>query len=376
MKKTLLLSAVALMASTAMAQVSEPTLTPAWENTTDLPGDANARYAVGVNGKMYIPHYTNSNIVCLDKNGKTTIETGTKGWCITADEAGNLLIQTNLWGSSSNEWAILPAGKTAKADLIDLGTIASPNGTEAGSMHTVGRAIGNVMSATGGAFYVMGNKQKKITKFFIANGTVVNEKCTAIEIGGSNEYIANSQAIVQPINNDVNATDNVVWTIRSTANQFFKLDGTAYKEYAKTETGASCGTGGGDIITLGGVIYTIEPSGTNYSDGFVIVDRTNDKVVYTREKTKVNPFGTSVTQAYVGFEMTSATTANIYHFSPGVVASMYTFEVPNNDPTAIEVIEAENAPVEYYNLQGVKVANPEKGLFIKKQGNKATKVIM
>ena len=35
-----------------------------------------------------------------------------------------------------------------------------------------------------------------------------------------------------------------------------------------------------------------------------------------------------------------------------------------------------NAPVEYYNLQGVKVANPENGVFIKKQGNKAVKVVL
>ena len=44
---------------------------------------------------------------------------------------------------------------------------------------------------------------------------------------------------------------------------------------------------------------------------------------------------------------------------------------------AIESVEAEaNGPVEYYNLQGVKVANPENGIFIKKQGNKATKVVL
>ena len=33
----------------------------------------------------------------------------------------------------------------------------------------------------------------------------------------------------------------------------------------------------------------------------------------------------------------------------------------------------ENAPVNYYNLQGVKVANPSNGIFIKVQGDKATK---
>jgi len=37
---------------------------------------------------------------------------------------------------------------------------------------------------------------------------------------------------------------------------------------------------------------------------------------------------------------------------------------------------SENAPVEYYNLQGVRVENPANGLYIKKQGNKVTKVVI
>lgn len=39
------------------------------------------------------------------------------------------------------------------------------------------------------------------------------------------------------------------------------------------------------------------------------------------------------------------------------------------------IASEENAPVEYYNLQGVRVANPENGLYIKRQGNKVQKVI-
>ena len=35
-----------------------------------------------------------------------------------------------------------------------------------------------------------------------------------------------------------------------------------------------------------------------------------------------------------------------------------------------------NAPVEYFNLQGVRVANPENGLYIRRQGNTATKVFI
>lgn len=45
---------------------------------------------------------------------------------------------------------------------------------------------------------------------------------------------------------------------------------------------------------------------------------------------------------------------------------------------AIEGVDADdvNAPVEYFNLQGVRVANPENGLFIRRQGNKAEKVVL
>lgn len=40
------------------------------------------------------------------------------------------------------------------------------------------------------------------------------------------------------------------------------------------------------------------------------------------------------------------------------------------------VVADENAPVEYFNLQGVRVANPENGLYIRRQGSKVQKVLV
>lgn len=49
----------------------------------------------------------------------------------------------------------------------------------------------------------------------------------------------------------------------------------------------------------------------------------------------------------------------------------------NASDAAINDVEADiNAPVKYFNLQGVEVANPTEGLFIKVQGNKAQKVVL
>lgn len=46
-------------------------------------------------------------------------------------------------------------------------------------------------------------------------------------------------------------------------------------------------------------------------------------------------------------------------------------------PAGVEsVIADENAPVEYFNLQGVRVENPENGLYIRRQGSKVEKVMI
>ncbi len=56
-------------------------------------------------------------------------------------------------------------------------------------------------------------------------------------------------------------------------------------------------------------------------------------------------------------------------------ASKYSFIV--SVPTSVDhVNKCDDMPVEYYNLQGVRIENPKNGMFIKKQGNKITKVVL
>ncbi len=44
--------------------------------------------------------------------------------------------------------------------------------------------------------------------------------------------------------------------------------------------------------------------------------------------------------------------------------------------TGIGRVQEESVPVEYYNLQGVRVENPNKGIYVKRQGTKTTKVVL
>ena len=62
--------------------------------------------------------------------------------------------------------------------------------------------------------------------------------------------------------------------------------------------------------------------------------------------------------------------ANGWDSFPGTI-------VEDDTLTGVESVKAEeNAPVEYYNLQGVKVACPENGMYIKKQGGRTSKVVL
>ncbi len=50
--------------------------------------------------------------------------------------------------------------------------------------------------------------------------------------------------------------------------------------------------------------------------------------------------------------------------------------IPNTQTGAIAGVEVEAAEVEYFNLQGVRVDNPQNGIFIRRQGAKVSKVIV
>lgn len=59
------------------------------------------------------------------------------------------------------------------------------------------------------------------------------------------------------------------------------------------------------------------------------------------------------------------------------VDRFYVFYTNNNPASGLNTVEVDaNAPVEYFNLQGVRVANPANGIFIRRQGAKVSKVIL
>ncbi len=79
----------------------------------------------------------------------------------------------------------------------------------------------------------------------------------------------------------------------------------------------------------------------------------------------------AVSASYTGTEPTT-----IYVWVDGGI-NIYAIYNTVSGSSAIENIAVDaNAPVEYFNLQGLRVNNPENGLYIRRQGNKVSKVIL
>lgn len=72
------------------------------------------------------------------------------------------------------------------------------------------------------------------------------------------------------------------------------------------------------------------------------------------------------------------TEAGTYSVTIDVASKRVTITKPaRNAPTGISTVDSsDEAPAEYFTLNGIKVTNPSSGIYIKRQGGKTTKVVM
>lgn len=361
--------------------VTAPTLTKVWGYESGLPAvstylkDTNAAYGTGYNGTVYTLDKSTTSILSWSQSAqKQTYLTDSRfaGVAITCDDAGNLLVSSGIYGSSVYKWYIVSAADKSVKEVVisDLNGATSTNATNA-----LGRVVGNMLSSEGAYIYTTQAAIGTVNCVKIANGAFVSltkSKATSDQTFGQTEIAQPSLETVSAINASGKASESFYLRVKGTK-LFYQPNGSAMDKLS-IPTNAYY-TEGGDVFTLGDKTYVIYPTGNGNSahgSAFVIMEKSSGDVV-AEEKNSVTTVGAY--QSLVS-EKVSETKANIYQFYAGGKVAMYTFEVPGV-ATGIDSVNSEvEAPAEYYNLQGVKVANPAKGLYIKKQGNKATKVIL
>lgn len=196
------------------------------------------------------------------------------------------------------------------------------------------------------------------------NGTYKGLVVTEVNDDGS---IADSQDIVTDVYAEFDEKSNTL--LLANFGDFRKLitlsvDLTKQEAVATDQTVADIpynpGTG---YVYIDGKLMDMSPTATNFT---AALRNENGKTIMTNE------------QSWIIIEPNEilGNPNNVWYSI--ILGSKITldFEIPGLSGISNVTVADENAPVEYYNLQGVRVANPENGLYIKRQGNKATKVLV
>ena len=321
MKKLYSIVCAGLTVMSAMS-VSAQTLTQDWKYTSDLPTATNARYATAHDGVVYVSDRVAKVLYAYDGTSRSVAcsATGVAAPAITSDAAGNVIMSTAWWANSMNNLQIWKKSTGEVSTLALTQTIKDIGGTSA-RMDFMGKAVGDIFSETGGAVFMCINESTSVVKIFIANGAVVAEKCKLIQNVG---YTFDTTSFAVPLTDDPES-DDIAVRLRS-SKDFKYNNGTkwvAYKQVGTINTGV-----GGDFVTLNGTLYSIEPAGTNYADGFQIVDRSTNTVVATHAE-EASSNGTSILGSSLIAEKVDECTARIYQYHAGAYVAQYTFSLPH-----------------------------------------------
>ena len=410
MKKFLLLGAAAMMTLAANAQTIEKVWTVPADATT---GTCSSRTGNGYGDTFYganntagtIEEWKDGQLVasydvnkfCADNQLGETIKvkdeaTGAEVekfanyvlWtAVMVDDAGNVLANVGTGAGSAvtcQNWVLLPASDRNAMQLLHIDEFPSADVT-LGRVDIPANLVGNIEE--GAYLHITPNSSALMPVMYIGlddDGKIYYDAENSWTLMSANTFDSSTNvATFQTAEDILNATEEgevaaktyVRW--RGQVAPFTWNAETAQFEKNTAIPQGNASTPGMGIFEINEVQYIVVPvtSATNGTRGSSVA------VYNLADGTEVASWDSlGAVDYYIGSVTARANedgTAYIY-----VAGHKDCFGILKFTPgaSAIESIAADNAAVEYYNLQGVKVAKAENGLFIKKQGNKAVKVVL
>ena len=410
MKKFLLLGAAAMMTLAANAQTIEKVWTVPADASTGL---CSSRTGNGYGDTFYganntagtIEEWKDGQLVasydvnkfCADNQLGETIKvkdeaTGAEVekfanyvlWtAVMVDDAGNVLANVGTGAGSAvtcQNWVLLPASDRNAMQLLHIDEFPSAD-VALGRVDIPANLVGNIEE--GAYLHITPDKSALMPVMYIGlddDGKIYYDAENSWTLMSANTFDSSTNvATFQTAEDILNATEEgevaaktyVRW--RGQVAPFTWNAETSQFEKNTAIPQGDASTPGMGIFEINEVQYIVVPvkSATNGTRGSSVA------VYNLADGTEVASWDSlGAVDYYVGSVTARANedgTAYIY-----VAGHKDCFGILKFTPgaSAIESIAADNAAVEYYNLQGVKVAKAENGLFIKKQGGKATKVVL
>lgn len=388
----MLAAAVVAVAAPAIAAETVTVKTDWYKTYTTNRNES--RFGAGFGGKVYFNDKANGKVMTIDKDGNVEEYAAVEGLGtgIAIDDAGNVLVNTGFPGavSGSNFVIISAADKSQTKLTLDINE--GNAGLAAARVDQLGRVAGNLLSEDGAFFFITMNGASTVTTIFVQNGAQAMGDLSYL-MSEPAPISMNTSTCAQPLfdfDTLVGMGDDARkagFAVRNRGNQkVYYYDGTDWLTFGAPATTTS-GTEGFDVFTIGDKSYSINPVKMTFNhenafeiadeDGNTIFNSVNDGGVPVACETGGQSFG-SYNARPVYNEAGEVEKVEIYQWyganNNNCLAAMFTVSKTQgvNDVIAAD---AEVAPV-YYNLQGVRVANPANGLYIKVAGEKASKVLV
>ena len=388
----MLAAAVVAVAAPAIA-AETVTVKTDWYKTYTT--DRNeSRFGAGFGGKVYFNDKKNGKVMTIDKDGTVEEYAAVENLasCIAIDDAGNVLVSTGSpWFSAIKDLVIISAEDKSQTKLT-LNVNADNAGVALARTDQIGRIVGNLLSEDGAFFFITMNAAPTVTTIFVQNGAQAMGDLSYL-MSEPAPITMNTSTCAQPLfdfDTLVGMGDDARkdgFAVRQRGNQkIYYHNGSEWLTFGAPATTTS-GTEGFDVFTIGDKSYSINPvvMTKNHENAFEIADEdgntifnsVNDGGVPVACETGGQSFGSYNARAIYN-EAGEVEKVEIYQWyganNNNCLAAMFTVSKTQgvNDVIAAD---AEVAPV-YYNLQGVRVANPANGLYIKVVGEKASKVLV
>ncbi len=398
------------------------TLSNEWAIRPSDATSANVRMGVGANDHFFINDYTTGKVKIYSETKlvKEVTIPGKYAWVSnTTDNAGNVIIRCddqafsttypNFYNGKSGVAVINSETLELAKDFIPFAEIHIDHSTgdrDDVRFDAMGHVYGDVLGEAAYLYAPSTRFGKRCEEFVFANGACTEHNWFEVAI---DEAFAGAAKNNQTLGSAQQYTDNALALYSNPVYSETSSDlglGNGIQLYELTEgkwtasgkyftTPQHAAIGGFMVFSLQGKDFILYPAGaTRTGDAFAISEVTFTDTPKTAETdtealvarqyaatqgeaaTLVNP----IVHNYINYNVEAvegdANSVYIYVYTGGANMSKWKFSF---DPTQSGVanIEAdENAPVEYYNLQGIRVANPQGGIFIRRQGNKATKVVL
>ncbi len=324
-------------------------------------------------GKFYVNDYGTKTLLVMDQTCSAPTELpysetelgGSAAYGITTDDAENIIQRFEDSSTASpSKLRLFKKGTTTEPVIVEFSL-------EFGGQNNFLAASGDVFSEAGGYVYFFPNKQTTVSILHIVNGELKE-----VITHGNTPITGSTASVVIP----VNGPECYAYMVRNVGYYLYDNE----MQMGSIITGASTtqpdrnSSLGGAIMMIDGHRVLAHMSGVNYNGGFTLRDIDADNSVLE----SFPPLGTDgfKVNASVGTFMKPVKVAEgVYHlycYTMGNGYGVYEISSVNAGLEDVVIDNQCNAPVEWYNLQGMRVDgdNLGSGIYIRRQGSKTEKV--